>query len=129
MIDKTPQEPPCMEITKAEHQWLVRLGNEIKTQDNAGTSDPVFCVQEELYPGPLGLHWATVQMFFTRKEAIQYMKAYGHDLRSPRIYVASAYSNPQWKRLRAFFLKFADEEQLAADPDTAAPAEDEERKS
>lgn len=45
--------------------------------------------------------WVFVQPFFTRKGAEHYIKINGHNLKSPRIYVESAFRNTEWQRVRA----------------------------
>lgn len=51
-------------------------------------------------------HWETVQPFFTEKAARQFVESNAHryDPDSLRIYVDSAYRNPEWQAVRNFLL-------------------------
>lgn len=44
--------------------------------------------------------WEFVQPFFTRQGAEAYIKSQAHRLTDPRVYVASAYRNPEWQGVR-----------------------------
>lgn len=46
--------------------------------------------------------WEFVQPFFTRAAAELYIEQNHHNLRDPRVYVASGYRNEEWKFLRGF---------------------------
>lgn len=45
--------------------------------------------------------WEWVQPFFTEKGANDYITANRHNLKEPRVYVASAYRNREWQGIRA----------------------------
>jgi len=47
--------------------------------------------------------WEFVTACFTRKGCEDYIKANGHNLKEPRIYVESAHRNREWIMLRALF--------------------------
>ena len=42
--------------------------------------------------------WVYVQPFFTNDAAVAYIASNGHNLTDPRVYVASAYRNPNGRR-------------------------------
>lgn len=44
--------------------------------------------------------WETVTPCFTREAAEQYIETHQHNLRSPRVWVGSGHSNPEWKFVR-----------------------------
>jgi hypothetical protein len=46
--------------------------------------------------------WDNMQPFFTRAGAEEYIRANSHNLRHPRVYVESAYRNPEWQAIRVF---------------------------
>lgn len=46
--------------------------------------------------------WVFATACFTEEAANEYIRANGHNLRSPRIYVASAFRNREWQDVRAF---------------------------
>lgn len=48
-------------------------------------------------------HWEWVQPFFTEAGANAYLAANRHNLKDPRVYVASAYRNREWQGARAIF--------------------------
>ena len=45
-----------------------------------------------------------VQPFFTEHGAQEYIKANGHNLREPRIYVESGYRNEEWRLIREYLM-------------------------
>jgi hypothetical protein len=54
--------------------------------------------------------WEFVTACFTRHGCEEYLKVNGHNLKEPRIYVASGYRNAEWEAIRNFFLReFVDE--------------------
>jgi hypothetical protein len=110
------------------------IGARMAVQDNLATADPIFYVQqrERIYgvssdytdtfvwlddegecDEGKGMRvgyvetWSNVQPFFTRGAAQNYIERYGYNLRSPRIYVGSAYRNEEWKEARAMFVAAA----------------------
>ena len=139
-----------------DFETLRVIGEQLRTQDNLATSDPLFIVQqkrkvygfekgyaealqdedagvswingedelditsrqgkyfEALIKGrdvPEGwtrvrwkMRWEFVTACFTRKGCEDYIAANGHNLKSPRIYVASAYRNREWIALRQYLL-------------------------
>lgn len=62
----------------------------------------------------LASRWEFVTACFTNNGCEDYLKANGHNLREPRIYVESGFRNAEWQLLRAFLL-------LLAKPQEAAP--------
>lgn len=54
--------------------------------------------------------WEFVQPFFTEAAAVAYIEANLHRLTDPRIYVDSAYRNPEWQAVRAMICHHAAEE-------------------
>ena len=54
--------------------------------------------------------YETVQSFFSEKAAQRFIEARKHNLKNPRIYVDSAYHNPEWKAIRAFLLELSTDE-------------------
>ena len=53
--------------------------------------------------------WENVQPFFTRAGAEDYLARNGHNLKTPRIYVESAYRNQEWQLAREIFANAAAE--------------------
>jgi hypothetical protein len=51
--------------------------------------------------------WKFATACLTEDGAKAYIAANGHNLKSPRIYVASAYRNMEWQAVRAFLLSLA----------------------
>lgn len=49
--------------------------------------------------------WEFVTACFTRHGCEEYLKVNGHNLKNPRIYVASGYRNAEWEAIRNFFLR------------------------
>lgn len=159
-------------MTDDNHKLLLAMAREIKTQDNAHTQDPVFCVQQHkrvygfdsaysdnsvfidhesnevtdfsdlqcpecskqidvkdlddeqcatcLASLDLGNWcltrtaykdtWETVQSFFTRAGAEEYLRINGHNLQSeepPRIWVESAFRNSEWQAIRTMLMQMA----------------------
>lgn len=133
---------------------MTTIAQELLTQDNAITADPIFMVQEQvrvygidtdfdptiawLYEDDsvevseeeagalevlyrksgsepngyrrVGYHqdWHNRQPFFTRAAAERYIRSNGHNHSGPlRIYVESAYRNPEWRSVRARLAEFA----------------------
>lgn len=50
-----------------------------------------------------------VQPFFTEHGAQEYIRANGHNLREPRIYVESGYRNAEWAAVREYLMAQAKE--------------------
>ncbi len=130
---------------------LPKIGKEIRMQDNAATSHPMFLVQERYrvygvdidYGGTsvwidlegeeadenesdrlslLALddeiddewtltgyidRWEFVTACFTRKACEEFIEANRHNLTDPRVYVASAHRNEEWKAVRTFLTEDA----------------------
>jgi hypothetical protein len=57
--------------------------------------------------------WEYVMPFFTEVGAEAYLAANRHNLRSPEVYVASGYRNPEWIALREFLRGLAAQETQA----------------
>lgn len=51
--------------------------------------------------------WQFVTACFTENGCEDYLRANGHNLREPRIYVESGFRNAEWQLLRAFLLLLA----------------------
>lgn len=51
--------------------------------------------------------WDNVQPFFTKIGADQYIQANAHRMTDPRVYVESAYRNPEWLAIRALLQQLA----------------------
>ena len=58
--------------------------------------------------------WEPVQSFFTERGADAYIQANRHNLKEPRVYVDSAYRNPEWQAIRRYLMA------LAQDPEPTA---------
>ena len=105
---------------------LTYLPAEIRDQDNAITSDPVFIIEEREkvygvsadYGGQTEVdeegdvcsfasRWRFVTACFTRRAAQRYIEENRHNLDEPRVYVASAHRNREWIALRRWFLSLA----------------------
>lgn len=54
--------------------------------------------------------WINVQPFFSRAGAEEYIFRNAHRLTDPRVYVESAYRNPEWQAVREFLLRVANED-------------------
>lgn len=76
-----------------------KIAELVRTQDNRMTSHPIFMVQEKR-----GQKWVNVQPCFTEEGANRYIRMDGHNLREPRVYVASGYRNLEWQLIRTFFI-------------------------
>lgn len=48
--------------------------------------------------------WVSVQPFFTRSGAESYIARNGHRMTDARVYVESAYRNPEWQAIRELLL-------------------------
>lgn len=48
--------------------------------------------------------WEFVTACFTRVGAEEHIRQNGHNLNSPRIYVSSAFRNPEWEAVRNFLI-------------------------
>ena len=125
--------PPPRASLSGEVELLCRIGDLIRTQDNRITSHPVFVVEQkrsyvtdpdyndarEIWVDDEGddaeprskgsrkifVHdvWEFVTACFTEQGCNDYLKANGHNLREPRIYVHSAWRNAEWIGLREYF--------------------------
>lgn len=138
-----------------QFEKLRAIGEQLRTQDNLATSEPLFIVEqkrrdygfssnwsdspvvwldeegnehaldseegkklekllreaasfEEVPKGWTRTHykdrWEFVTACFTRKGCEDYIAANGHNLKSPRIYVASAHRNAEWNAVRGYLL-------------------------
>lgn len=54
--------------------------------------------------------WEFVQPFFTRKAAQKYIDGNKHNLKHPRIYVASGYRNHEWEVVRRYAANLVNKE-------------------
>jgi hypothetical protein len=118
---------------------LKEMSHEILTQDNRITNHPVFEVQEKertygLEPGwsehfewlndegtvcnksddgaikvYYSEKWRMVQPFFTMKAAEEYIRENKHNMKEPRVYVASGYRNKEWQAIREFLKTLGDQ--------------------
>ena len=58
-------------------------------------------------------HWEWVTVCFTKAGAEDYIRVNGHNLTTPRIYVASGYRNAEWELVRAHLMAFMSKEQVS----------------
>jgi hypothetical protein len=133
MIDKLKQQKhAAIEACASLPAALAYLSSELQTQDNLGTADPLFIVEErERIYGVGGDYqegqelvgdeesdgegemvgyvdrWRFVTAAFTRKACQEYIEANRHNLTDPRVYVATAYRNREWIALRAYLMQRA----------------------
>ncbi len=96
-----------MKITIEVPNSILHLAEQLRTQDNASTENPVFMVQE--WRGIEG--WAGVQAFLTSKAAHAYLVSNLHNLkrpnradRQPRVYVEGGFRNFEREALRRFLM-------------------------
>lgn len=54
--------------------------------------------------------WDFIQPFFSERAAAEYIAANRHNLKDPRIYVDSAYRNPEWQAIEAVLLSLIEKE-------------------
>lgn len=97
---------------------LREMGERLRTQDNLATAHPIFLVEQQrriygvdsdhtddfewLEGESVGytMIWEFVTCCFSQVAAQSYIDANRHNLKEPRIYVASAYRNPEWIAVR-----------------------------
>jgi len=87
-----------------EHQRKTRemILHELNTQNNQGTAYPMYCVIEIVNYEPTSDTDERIrEIFFTNKEAMQYIEEYAHEHAGELfIYVKSGYRNDGWKLAR-----------------------------
>lgn len=99
--------------------FLETLRHDLKTQDNAITSEPIFVVYQKrrVYVGACSTEvrdFATA--CFTRKAAEAYLEVNGHNLVKPYIYVESGFRNAEWIELRKRLMSASTSPQGEAEP-------------
>lgn len=92
---------------------LAEIGRLLRTQDNRITSHPMFLVQERREILPDGRSdavalWEFSDACFTEASAEAIIARHGHNLDSPRVYVASGFRNPEWQLIREFLLALSE---------------------
>jgi hypothetical protein len=82
---------------------------EITDEEEIASADAYY---DEHFKDPPGLTrtacidvWEYVQPFFSRKGADRYIEANRHNLKDPRVFVASAYRNDEWIAVRGSLLE------------------------
>lgn len=85
-------------------EFFSSLAHELRTQDNAMTADPLPTVQEHIAG-----RWLKREVFLTNAAAMQYCRQQAHNHAGKlRVYIESAYRNPEMRKLREQLLAVAD---------------------
>lgn len=84
---------------------IKKIAHDVATQDGRWTSEPMYCVvsASDQYRTVDGVR--SYSVFFTNCCARRFITMQGHELKTPAVYVASGYENPEWRIMRELLLK------------------------